>query len=351
MQVPDSSFSVDWLTASQDHAELLPLLGGDLILFTDPETGELTRSTITGYQHEGSHDTSVRIRCDGHRVEVSGNPSRFGRADNIVGVATVGEAFRVFNDILQSVGLPVFTMGDAYDRTGSRTVQIVDGARISRVDIARNYSAGTDHDACLALRALSGVSRRGQLPQVHPSGSLSSGARGYARVKWYRKGAEMAARNRKSGISDYRHLLTQWATDTGLLRFEVELGRKLLQRHNLNGWVVWDDERAREIADSYNGIHTMSASISEYSEIASILRSRGVTRSRAASAQFAASAWLQGSDLRQMMSKSAFYRVRRDLLDVGVDIGAPAELRSLPLRVRTIDLRPGQVPEWYQHAV
>jgi len=38
---------------------------------------------------EGSFDSRVEIRCDGHQVEFSGNIARYGRSDNLFGYSFV----------------------------------------------------------------------------------------------------------------------------------------------------------------------------------------------------------------------------------------------------------------------
>ena len=51
--------------------------------------------------------------------------------------------------------------------------------------------------------------------------------------------------------------------------------------------------------------------------------------------------WRDGEDIRNQMSKSAYYRVRKALLDdFGLDIGVPCNVQALTRRVQTVTVRP-----------
>ncbi len=344
---------IDWLSVSQNHVEPHEPFGADLVLHTDPETGEVTREHIVGFQHQGSFDTSLRIRSDGHRVEVSGNPSRFNREDNLFGFTAMADCMQLYNELLASLGLPLFTKGtadDVWDNAKTGHAQILEGCHFSRVDLAWNYETGSDRNADLALRALSACSRRGKAPKVEPSGMVHWGSADYARAKYYNKGRELKAHGNKKAVKTlYRDNIREYCQHHGIVRFEVGLGRKLLHEKKMNGWVLWNDETASELARKYDRANDMQASTTSYQEIAAELEKYDLPRTRALRAQHAAMAWLAGEDLRQSMSKSAFYRVAADLSMVGLDVKIPCNIQSLAVQVRTVDLRPSQAPAWYQH--
>jgi len=140
-----------------------------------------------------------------------------------------------------------------------------------------------------------------------------------------------------------------WCNEVGLIRFEAKFGRNYLIQNKLNGWILWSETRAREIAASYDKVNEMTFATTDYQHIADDLEHKfEFKRNRALKAQHAALAWLSGEDLRQSMSKSAFYRVTADLAVVGIDARAPCNVATLPVRVRVVDLRPAEVPSWYQ---
>ena len=348
------SWSIDWLSVSQDHPAGCRVIGADFVIYTDPDSGEVTREHVTGYQHQGSYDSALRIRSDGNRVEISGNPSRFNRPDNVFGFRTIDECMALYNELLDGLDLPRFTKGQGMDRTpgesGKRTVKVVDGARFSRVDLAWNYAAGSTAKVGQALRGLSAASRHGKPMTVSKDGNLSSGSKSYIRVKYYDKAREMASHNRKACAKDERRqAVHEWARETGVLRYEVELGRKALVEKQMNGWILWNDERAQKIAEHYDRVRDMTFATTDYQHIADDLENRfDLKRGRALKAQHACLAWMSGEDLRDSMSKSAFYRVTADLRLVGIDARAPCNVATLPIRVRVVDLSTAQAPSWYE---
>lgn len=134
----DHQFSTvfcDWLSISQEHIIedenrtriMLPVInGGNVVKFepdafakswtVDPETGEAKLlpvfdaskaiyTTQTRITHEGSYETGIQIRCDGLKVELSGNVSRFGRSDNLFGLS-VPDCVEKASTIVQALGLP-----------------------------------------------------------------------------------------------------------------------------------------------------------------------------------------------------------------------------------------------------
>src|SRR5689334_16999014 len=99
---------IDWLSASQRHpGGCGPILVGGITVDYDRfgvARYERTKSTAVG----GSFATSVRIRCDGSFVSLSGNVGRFSRQDNLFGPGWAGTVAAA-NRILDGVGLPRFT--------------------------------------------------------------------------------------------------------------------------------------------------------------------------------------------------------------------------------------------------
>jgi len=80
---------IDQLRVRQDHADC-PEWGSIRRYDFNIETGELVYDAVHGMQVEGSCSTSVRPRSDGRSVEFLGNPSKFGRLDNLIGIPTMG---------------------------------------------------------------------------------------------------------------------------------------------------------------------------------------------------------------------------------------------------------------------
>jgi hypothetical protein len=128
---------IDWLKVFQDHGEC-PVVGSVRRYEWDLETGELRWDAVVGMQSKGSYDTGLYVRSDGQRVEVSGNPSKWCRLDNLIGVETMAEALEVFNSVLRRVGVPEFELQALVSTVGEfggerlRKGPVITGAHVTR---------------------------------------------------------------------------------------------------------------------------------------------------------------------------------------------------------------------------
>jgi len=139
---PSVTVFIDQLRVRQEHADC-PEWGSIRRYEFDIETGELVYNAVHGMQLEGSYATSVRVRSDGRSVEVSGNPSKFGRLDNLVGISTMRDCIAIYNALLRNLGLPQFAV-----LSDVRTIGEFGGERfrkgpvISTVHVCRNLICG-----------------------------------------------------------------------------------------------------------------------------------------------------------------------------------------------------------------
>lgn len=361
-------WSYDWLTMSQEHGSGVPKFGDDIMLYQDMETGEIYREVVRGGQHGGSFSTSLRIRCDGNRLEVSGNPSRYGRTDNVFGFRSMAQCVELYNEVLRGLGLPVFTSGQPRVLSHGAVLpdgKVVrmseadpDGARISQVHINRGYSAGSRDDLRRAVRGLSSQVWHGKPGSLHETGnSCSWGRRDTVMFGYYDKGQEFrdhrGKRRGREWDSEalYCQRLQQWLDDVALLRFEVKLGRKMLARYDLNRLAGWSDARAFELCERYDLTKRMGVSVVNFDEVFDELRNQGETRRVAQTAQGLVHAWVSGQDVRAMFSASVFYRYAALARRCGIDVMAQPDITRASIAVRSVDLSPIQsVPVWYRSA-
>jgi len=326
---------VDWVSLAQHHPQggLPVLLSGVKAQFD--KAGNCRFECGLSESVCGSHDSSVRVLCDGFTVRLSGNPGRFGRPDNLFNHGWTG-TIEAANRILADLGLPPFTARDGVAGSdaethgqGYRGTVASRGATIQRVDLTCNYSAGSDAQARAVIRWLSGR-------------SVSRMKRGYAgdesvwfsnsrhMLKAYRKGAEM----KKHGGDD---LAIKWATDSGIVRVEVELKKRLLHDLGMNRIEAVTDDKLAAIFRDQTEIFRRVDMSDEPDIIAAI-----PSRYRATAA-----AWLAGSDLKAMMSNGTLYRHAKVLREYGLDILEVRNIEHFPVRVRVVDLVPAVMPEWY----
>lgn len=318
---------VDWFSASQLHPEGgLPVITGGLVVHYDASglpRFEFNRSASIG----GSHETAVRVGCDGYRVSLSGNPGRFSRPDNLFNHGFPGTV-EAANRILQGLGLPAFTPTRIEDG------QEIRGCVVSRLDITSNLRSGSESQARAVIRWLQGRSiarmKRGF------SGDESVWyANTHHMLKAYRKAPEMI----HHGL-DKDHPAVQWAQENGVVRVEVELKKRLLSKLDLQDLANITDDKLISVFHEQTEVFRSV----DRSDEPDILDACPV-RSRAYAA-----AWLAGQDVRLLCSQATLYRHAKALRDLGIDILEPRNVEKFPVKVRVVELEPLEVPDWYRVA-
>jgi len=326
---------VDWLTATQYHPNGgLPVIVGGLNVFYDARgIARTERSCATPVF--GSFDTTVRIKCDGFRVSVSGNVGRFGRQDNLFNLDWKGTQ-RAANRILTSNGLPPFT-GSGFVSDGAglaeapRPDEVYLGAKVSRLDVTANFAAGSDAQARSVIRWIGtqAVSRvkRGQVGDESVWWANSR-----YMFKAYRKGPELLTHGLNTDEASYQYAFRQ-----GLVRVEIELKRRLLSELKMADW----DEISQEKIEAAYQEQTEILRRVDRSDEPDILAAIP-SRSRAYAA-----AWLRGEDLSCLVSQATLYRHAKILKEYGLDVFQPRNVVAFPSRVTVIELKPLEVPDWY----
>ena len=365
---------LDWLSASQLHPQA-PDWGKALVLDLDPETGEETRRYMKGDQRRASWDSSLHIRSYGGRVEVSGNPSKWGRLEAIVGVPTMTDALEVYNRVLAELGLPAFTAGS---RVWLQEAQkwAWDGARVSRLDLTRNLVLGSPAAlrAYLDWMSTQRFGRRGLPFRVVQEGqTVQAGKRDRRLMKFYDKGAELVQRAKdwrlrrceeKDDAAFYLERCGNWAKSIGLLRAELQLGAKELSESSLNYVGAWSDElitrRYDELAmpmamsDKSDESSRMGTYMNMSDDMKRSLMSAGATERNAMTMVNWVLGWMSGSDPCEGLSRRMFYYRAKFVRDVlGIDVRSKPNILTFGtrVRVREIEVRPltlEDLPHWYQ---
>ena len=364
--------SIDWLSIHQDYGDDLPdvLSGRVLSVVIDDQGNEsVDWQSARSVQVEGSWSSSVLVRCSGGRVEFSGNPSRFGRPDNVWGFTTVRDCLeKVVNPLLARFDLPPFVLpvlpgrksdGAAMTLAGSDSqsddqAHVRFGPQLTRVHLCQNYHAGKD--APRLLRAIAQQNWRGKAPIQHSSGSLSWGSRRSLRIKWYDKAKEIRShRTRDPEAKQHRDILADYLDSVGCLRFELELNRDALRRYGLRSLASWSEKRAVEImADIQKKMMPGNAGvgIEKLDEVQQLLIENGTSPRLAVLLQGLVYQWAAGGDPFSHLVKvdsATAYRYRDKLRAVGYDIRHPmTDVVSMTIRPRVASLQPLQAPSWYQ---
>lgn len=364
----------DWLDAYQEYPEQLPLIGRDGFLRIDTVTGEMsTAIKCPTVRHEGSYSTSIAVRVSGNRLYVSGNPSRYNRLDNLFGFTSIDDCFRVFNNVLLSLGLPPFTkctrlwltMAEGEEGTHRH---FSDGAVITRLDITSNRSVGQGNETQY-LRALSGLRYRNGIGRLHTNGQTTDwlSAKGKASLIYpsaYCKAHELALHvmpqirrlcGEDSPEFSYLTNLHEYCRTHGVVRMEQKLKSEFIRRNRLQWWGLSDHSALIPLHDEFlsldSKLQVTAMSLEHISE--RLLRLHVVESTHAANVTaMYALRWMHGADFD--LSKSQVQTHRARLRKIGIDIANPCDLEKFsPVFVRelrTVEVAPLAVPHWYKRA-
>lgn len=366
---PTDPYHVDWLTIAQQHAPgSVPDLGDGLVMRVDPD-GVIEWVSARSLGHEDSHGHSIQVRSHGGLVEWSGNPSRWGRWDNVFGLGFVA-ALQVVNDSLLSLGLPPFTSeplagrsadgSDAGTRYGEQSV-VPTGAIVRRIDVARNFSTG--ETVSTVVRALGQGSWYGKSGHPGGPGSMSWGSRRSRFFKCYDKSAEIrshkapriASESEYQEVVAYRERLAEWCESVGLVRWEMQLGRDGLRSNGLRHLRGFEMGKVVALAESGRKKIWPSVGLGGLSDVARYLESTGVSPRTAQVCQGLAFQWAAGEDvfraIQDRYSPATAYRYRSLLQGCGLDVRhPPKDVTALRVQPRLVDLSPAQPPPWYGRA-
>jgi hypothetical protein len=361
----------DWLKIEQDFNYQLPLIGDFGYVGIHIDTGEQQEGIrIPAFKHEGSFCDSVIIKINGSVLTMSGNPSRWGRTENLFGLPTVEACVNCFNSILENLGLPAFTKctqvfyGQSED--GTKVKKFSDGAIIKELHITENRAVGRNNVEHY-LSGLSTLNYRNSVARLHTNGEtvdwlskLGNANLIYPSV--YNKAYELELHSlnkikNKFGeqSSEYKHLLKviDFCKQNGVARFEQKLKSRYLQKENLNFYGLSDYSRLKKLSDEFINIdEKLKVTAMDFETISETLLNNGVVdtvRSANTTAMYALQ-WSHGQVFD--LSKAHIKRHRAKLRKIGIDIGRKCDLSKFsPVKVvstREINVSNLIMPNWYK---
>lgn len=370
-------FFIDKLNVTQDylkHGERLPFVGKKGFYGFDLETGEYNKEPfITDLQLEGSYSSKVIVKCDGYRVSVYGNPSRWGRMDNLFGLTTFDDCIKVYNHILHSLGLPPFTKCTNFTfkvaQDGGQNEKVYNGAIIKHIDFTRNMSVGEGNERPF-LKALSAHSiNRSVSPYLYSNENtvewygknVQKNGSTYRYVKVYTKTSDLLRHQKKhtkGGSFDdmqYYHDLINYTANLGVVREEHSFKREYLKRHDLCAYgLVKEIDFLAELQVITEIRQRLEVSKMQFETIADQLIDKKICNSRqsANATQMAYLLWLHGE--HSQVSTRQFSTHKKRLLQVGIDISQKLDISRAPLRMKSCDIievKPLDMPDWYRAPV
>lgn len=360
----------DWLNVYQDHHMILPVVGDRVINVCDALTGEHLHTRQTSVKHAGSYCTSVVIQISGTRITMSGNPSRYGRQDNLFGFTSIADCIEVYNKILTSYGLPIFTKCRCIDwlqtKESKKPVRVSDGAIITEIHATTNIALG-QFNVDDFIKGMSVLPYRNMQPRLHTNGKtcdwLTKGCKGSDRIypSVYNKAYELrlnsllkAKRNFGETSDEYQYLLQliDYCEYFGVARFEQKFKRQFLREQKICFFGLDDFTRLKAVHDDFLKLpERLKVESMDFENISQQLISNGVcsgTRSANTTAMYALQ-WMHGQvfDLNKKQVQTHRARLRQ----IGIDIALTCDISKFSLvvatRSRQVTMSDLPVPHWY----
>jgi len=323
---------IDWISVRQEYpCGGLPVINDGNVLWLDAD-GTVERTKLAHMQFDGSYDTRISIRCDGSRVELSGNVGRFSRRDNLFGYDFETCIARC-NEVLNLWNLPPFTRGQFNRFADSGWCWT--GAVVTRLDLTLNYATGSPQALEAFIKAMAGhhVGRqKGRLSIDGMTVEYGAGSK-YVYAKLYCKGAELRKHMKKKAGAHVDADVLDFAERLGTVREEIELKSRFLTQNGLR----------------YLGEITHAKLLEVYMARSQVQRLNEVkfdtfeNMPRRLKATYAS--WKLG--MTNDITRATWYRHRTQLLEYGIDISVPCNVHALPIRVRTVELAMLEAPDWY----
>ncbi len=359
----------DWLAIEQDFQYQLPIIGDVAYQRIFIDTGEASALSQPAYRHQGSFCDSVLIKISGSILKMSGNPSRWGRIENLFGLRTVDSCVDVFNQILRDLNLPQFTKCTKLmfrSANGSKIENFSDGAIIRELHITSNRMVGCGNVNDY-LAGLSTLNYRYSVPRLHSNGQSVDwlSKQGNAHLIYptvYNKSHELELHSitkikNKFGenSNEFRYLndVIKYCEQNGVVRFEQKLKSRFLKRENLHYWGLSNYKRLNELHDEFLNLDKkLAVNAMDFETISEQLIRCGVvetTRSANTTAMYAIQ-WAHGQTFDFNKSQVQIHRAR--LRKIGIDIAQRCNLAKFsPISVREIrqvTVSDCPIPDWYK---
>lgn len=325
----------DWLTIYQDHYGVeLPRINNGCVWSIDAD-GQIEWTTERNFEHVGSYDTKIRIRCNGSRVKLDGNIGRLDRADNVFG-HSVYQCIALANALLARFDLPPFTVPQFNASSG----ELAGGAIITRVDLTENYATGSHRKALKLVNYLAGhdAGRRATVKQYGDNGVVWNEGSKYQSSKLYIKAESLGPH-----ASDQ---LAEWVRQQGIARHEITLKSRFLKQKKLqhiNDWQAYENGKLTDMDNIIYGRFTevLTRGTAIDTQIEEIPKTLG----------HVALAWRAGKNVfgDENYSIRTRQRYRKQLLKYGIDIKQPANMSRIATRIDVIQMKAVEAPSWYWH--
>lgn len=288
---------------------------------------------------KGSHDATITIRSHtDNTVEISGNPAKFLQGHNVFGT----------NDLKYLVAKMIdkLCMMDELELkpTDVEYENIQQGIyHLSRVDVNEHFAFPSAQVARAWLRAAgNSANMKFRGAGLFKEGTLYFEGKRYI-PKIYFKYDEINSKDKSHRLPDELLQipeLIEYAEKS--LRFEIKILSTQLKDWMLHLGCNWDADTATMlINDQFISKLQLSANMPIENE---------VIESLPKNLRLTYTAWVNGEDLRQVLSRPTFYRYRTRLMEYGIDISIVKDIEKeqsnvVPM-IRYLEAVPMGIPDW-----
>ena len=328
---------IDWLTLRLFDTDVRVDAGRVMSIDAD---GVVEWQTEKRFEVQGSHSAVVSLRSvPSHlsadlMLEVSGNPAKWFQGHNVFGTDDLqGLVVPFALSVIARAGLVL---------SGRGRILLEDGTtQLTRIDGTQSWDFGNERRAIAAVQA---ISELGHLKHRGRGSLLAEGTcyfgKGSRRLsgKVYAKGLELRAHQLPPGLP-MRDELHQLAA--GLVRFEWTMRSMWLRDRGLSMVKDW-----ATLGVTAEGLHASIMADLNLSD--ATMREPAQGEHLAPRMRIALQAWEGGADLRAILPKHTFYRYRRAILPLGIDIAVkrPSEASNVVRLVPVLTGKPFEVPDW-----
>lgn len=321
---------IDWITLSAENDGRWPIVNNGYSVHYD-QREQPENTTERFLQVEGSYSSKATVRCTHELLEISFNPSRYHKPENLFGV-TYEQAIQVTNAMLEEIGL-----------------QPLQEFTVTRFDVTLNIETGSKRNLQEYLRQ----GRKIKLPRMKTIGRWNNPEykNSRKRIKIYDKADELEDNALKDAkrwkhrykiteVQEEEHHLERcraYCEKRGIARVELQLGRHWLDDNNLRESKDINHEKLVEhFMKQTEGI---IKSVEEFEEADLEWPYIGTYY-----------LWKSGENPAEHMSKNTYYKHRNHIRDAtGIDIAIhPAEDLENQRKRRKFSTQAAEVPGFYR---
>lgn len=324
---------IDWVTAilpcKHDPSKLISGFVMSYDALAQPEWTVNKKLTV-----EGSFSSKIQIKSHtDNQIWISGNPTKFLQGHNIFGSNDLVHIMGLFFDELlkHDIGLCPDPFQYAAIKDGHYS--------LSRVDVNESWHLDNKKDVLSWIRAVGSTAymkHRGAGQFAGDTAYFGKNSRRWS-LKCYSKGHELSAKGHKLPKELQIPELLEYAEKA--LRIEAVIRGMELKRQGLEVASNWDIDTATMLLRGYLDNLEMSDVYMLKDDVLDTLPMR---------LRMVYQTWLNGDDLKAIMTKPTFYRVRKQLEQYGIDIATPTpkeKTNVIPL-VRYLKAEPVGIPDW-----